>query len=51
MKKPISATIEEDLISWVDREISARNKYRNRSHLIEIAIDLLRKQEKKEEKR
>ena len=47
MKKPISATIEEDLISWVDREISARNKYRNRSHL----IDLLRKQEKKEEKR
>jgi Arc/MetJ-type ribon-helix-helix transcriptional regulator len=51
MKKPVSATIEEELIKWVDREIDSRKRFRNRSHLIEYAIELLRKEEKKEEKR
>jgi len=48
MKKPISATIEEDLIIWVDKEIKDRRKYRNKSHLIEIALENLRKEGKKE---
>jgi Arc/MetJ-type ribon-helix-helix transcriptional regulator len=42
MKKPISATIDVELIRWIDRELEDRNKYRNKSHLIEIALDLLK---------
>ncbi|MEM2916126.1 MAG: hypothetical protein QXT19_02100 [Candidatus Woesearchaeota archaeon] len=46
MKKPISATIEEDLISWIDRKVSKdRRKYRNKSHLIEIALEKMREEE------
>ena len=47
MKKPISATIEEALIDWIDKEIQDKKKYRNKSHLIEIAIELLKKEEGK----
>lgn len=41
-KKPISATIEEDLISWIEKETKKKH-YRNKSHLIETAIELLKK--------
>ncbi len=47
MKKPISATIEENLISWIDKILKDTNKYRNRSHIIEIAIEELKSREKK----
>ena len=43
MKKPISATIDEELIKWIEHEVHDRYRYRNKSHLIEIALDLLRK--------
>ncbi len=44
-KKPISATIEEDLIKWIDKEVVRdRQKYRNKSHLIEIALEKLKKE-------
>ena len=46
MKKPISATIDEDLIKWIDKELEDRKKYRNKSHLIEIALDTLKNQKK-----
>ena len=47
-KKPISATIEEELIKWIDKEVEKdRTKYRNKSHLIEIALELLKKESKK----
>lgn len=46
-KIPISATIDEELIEWVNSEIKDKRKYRNKSHLIEIALELLRKEEKK----
>ncbi|MEM4263435.1 MAG: hypothetical protein QW666_00885 [Candidatus Woesearchaeota archaeon] len=46
MKKPISATIEEDLIKWIAKKVSKdRTRYRNKSHLIEIAIEKLREEE------
>ena len=45
MKKPISATIDKELIDWIEAQLKDRQKYRNKSHLIEIAIDLLRKSE------
>ena len=43
MKKPISATIDEELIEWINKEIKDRKRYRNKSHLIEIALDSLKK--------
>ena len=47
MKKPISATIDSELISWIEKEISNREKYRNKSHLIEIALNNLKKEGKR----
>jgi|TARA_B100002003_G_C14077073_1_gene518153 Arc/MetJ-type ribon-helix-helix transcriptional regulator len=43
MKKPISATLDEDLVEWLDKKISDKKKYRNRSHLIEIALEEMRR--------
>lgn len=49
MKKPISATIEEDLIKWVSKKASKeKTKYRNKSHLIEIALENMRSEEKED---
>ncbi|MBD3164759.1 hypothetical protein GF323_06175 [Candidatus Woesearchaeota archaeon] len=45
MKKPISATIDEELIKWISKKCSDKTRYRNKSHLIEIAIERLRKGE------
>ena len=47
MKKPISATIDSELISWIEKELSNTQKYRNKSHLIEIALNNLKKEGKK----
>ncbi len=41
-KTPVSATIDEELIEWIDRQIKDKKRYRNRSHLIEIAIEALK---------
>jgi Arc/MetJ-type ribon-helix-helix transcriptional regulator len=41
-KKIISATIDADLVKWIDSELKDTKKYRNKSHLIEIAIELLK---------
>ncbi len=46
MKKPISATIDEELINWIDKEINDTKKYRNKSHLIEMAIEMLKSNKK-----
>lgn len=48
MKKPISATIEEDLIKWINSELRNKTKYRNKSHLIEVALEMLKKSKNKE---
>ena len=50
MKKPISATIDIELIKWIDKELEDRKKYRNKSHLIEIALDALKNQMKNQKK-
>ena len=42
MKRPISATIDEELINWIEKEINDTKKYRNKSHLIEVAIEMLK---------
>ncbi len=46
MKKPISATIDEELINWIEKEINDTKKYRNKSHLIEVAIEMLKSNKK-----
>ena len=46
MKRPISATIDENLVSWIEREISDNKRYRNKSHLIEYALELLKSSKK-----
>jgi len=38
MKTPISATIEKDLIRWLDELVQNNSIYRNKSHVIEMAI-------------
>ncbi len=48
MKKPISATIDEELLTWIKKKVEAdKKKYRNKSHLIETALELLKKEEGK----
>ncbi|MBS3104823.1 hypothetical protein J4234_01045 [Candidatus Woesearchaeota archaeon] len=46
MKKPISATIDEALINWIEKEVVGTKKYRNKSHLIEVAIEMLKSSKK-----
>ena len=46
MKKPISATIDQELINWIEKEVINNKKYRNKSHLIEIAIEMLKSSKK-----
>ncbi len=47
MKKPISATIEEKLIDWIEKEVNGNKRYRNKSHLVEVALEMLKKEAKK----
>ncbi len=47
MKKPISATIDEGLIGWIENELLNNDRYRNKSHLIEVALHMLKKEAKK----
>ncbi len=47
MKIPISATIDEGLIKWIDKKLKDKQRFRNKSHLIEIALESLKKEEKK----
>ncbi len=46
MKERISATIDDKKVKMID-EIMKRGKYRNKSHFIEDAIELLIKEESK----
>ena len=43
MKKPISATIEEELVRWIDEQLKDKTRFRNKSHLIEVALEQMKK--------
>ena len=47
MKKPISATIDEELINWIEKEVNNNKRYRNKSHLIEFALEMLKSNKNK----
>jgi Arc/MetJ-type ribon-helix-helix transcriptional regulator len=44
MKENISVSLEKETIAWVDAQATT-GKFRNRSHVIEYAIQELKKQE------
>lgn len=45
-KKPISATIDEELIIWIKNKLKDKTRFRNKSHLIEIALENLKREDK-----
>ena len=51
MKQPISATIDENLIRWMESKLKDKIRYRNKSHLIEIALTVLKEKEESTEKK
>jgi Arc/MetJ-type ribon-helix-helix transcriptional regulator len=47
MKQSISVTVEKGLVEWIDRQVETQ-RFRNRSHLVELALLKFRESEKKE---
>ena len=47
MKQSISVTVEKELVEWIDQQVKTQ-KFRNRSHLVEVALLKFRETEKKE---
>ncbi len=45
-KRPISATIDEELIVWINNKLKDKTRFRNKSHLIEIALEKLKGEDK-----
>lgn len=37
MKQSISVTIDKELVDWIDEQVRTQ-KYRNRSHLVELSL-------------
>ena len=50
MKQSISVTIDKELIQWIDREVNTK-KYRNRSHLVELALAKFRETQKRKKEK
>lgn len=47
MKQSISVTVEKDIVEWIDEQVKTQ-KFRNRSHLVEVALMRFREAMKKE---
>ena len=47
MKQSISVTVEKELVEWMDQRVKTQ-RFRNRSHLVEVALVRFRETEKKE---
>lgn len=45
MKQSISVTVEKALVEWIDRQVKTQ-RFRNRSHAVEVALMRFREQEK-----
>ncbi len=41
MKKIVSATIDENLVNWIKKQTKDK-RFRNKSHIIEIALEKFR---------
>ena len=47
MKQSVSVTVEKELVEWIDRQVGTQ-KFRNRSHLVEVALMKFREQGKEQ---
>lgn len=47
MKQSISVTVEKDLVEWIDKQVETQ-RFRNRSHLVELALIRFRDSERKD---
>jgi len=47
MKQSISVTVEKELVEWIDKQVETQ-QFRNRSHLVEVALMKFKEQKKKE---
>jgi Arc/MetJ-type ribon-helix-helix transcriptional regulator len=48
MKAKMSVTVEQNLVQWIDRQVETQ-RFRNRSHAVEVALRTFIQNEKKEE--
>jgi len=46
MKAKISVTVEQEIVDWMDEEIKTQ-RFRNRSHAVELALMKFQQAEKK----
>jgi len=46
MKERISITLDKDIIDTLNSLVKKHRKYRNRSHIVEMAVEALKKNEK-----
>lgn len=47
MKAKMSVTVEKELVAWIDQQVKTQ-RFRNRSHAVEVALMRFRETEKKE---
>jgi Arc/MetJ-type ribon-helix-helix transcriptional regulator len=47
MKAKMSVTVEKNLVSWIDRQVETQ-RFRNRSHAVEVALMRFMESGKKE---
>jgi Arc/MetJ-type ribon-helix-helix transcriptional regulator len=47
MKQSISVTVEKTLVGWIDAQVKTQ-RFRNRSHAVEVALRKYIESEKKE---
>jgi Arc/MetJ-type ribon-helix-helix transcriptional regulator len=47
MKQSISVTVEKGLVEWIDKQVVIQ-RFRNRSHAVEVALMHFMESEKKE---
>jgi Arc/MetJ-type ribon-helix-helix transcriptional regulator len=47
MKAKMSVTVEQNLVQWIDKQVQTQ-RFRNRSHAVEVALRKYVESEKKE---
>ena len=45
MKQSISVTIDKELVDWIMKQVATK-KYRNKSHLVELALAYFKENQK-----
>jgi len=46
MKQSISVTVDKELVEWIDKQVETQ-RFRNRSHAVEVALMKFREAEKR----